>query len=153
MKIFASVEFAEDASRQSPGRVKGRLLRYGDVTNRGETFAPGSLSWDESGIILNLQHQRTEPLTRFTPMTSGDDLLVDLALPNTQRGRDTALLLREGVYTGLSAEAHILAEHVKDGVTVFEQAQLVGASLVDRPAFPKSVLMEKRGGLFWEPWL
>ena len=57
-EIRCSIELRADASRESPGRIVGTLLTYGErASDRPELFEQGSLQWDEkTGIVLNRQH-------------------------------------------------------------------------------------------------
>ena len=46
-EIFCQIEFRQDESRQSPGRLSGILVPYGVKANdRPELFEPDSLHWD-----------------------------------------------------------------------------------------------------------
>ena len=81
------------------------LITYGKrALDRAEVFAPGALQWPADGIILNMQHDRQAPIMRFTPELDGAELRIDAALPDTQRGRDAATMVRNGTFTGLSIE-------------------------------------------------
>ena len=94
-EIRCKIECREDESRQSPGRLYGVLMQYESrAGDRPETFANGSLSWPEGGIVLNLQHDRKQPLTRFIPKVEGRSVLIDTPLPDTSAGRDAATLIR-----------------------------------------------------------
>ena len=44
------------------------------------------------------------PILRFTPEVDGDEVRIDAALPDTQRGRDAATMIRNGTFQGLSIE-------------------------------------------------
>ena len=45
--------------------------------------------------FLNEQHNRQAPIMRFTPELDGKELRIDAALPDTQRGRDAATMIKE----------------------------------------------------------
>ena len=63
-----SVEFREDETRQSPGRLVGTLMTYNAAArNRREVFEPGALTWPAEGIILRRQHVRAAPIMRAVP--------------------------------------------------------------------------------------
>ncbi len=80
-EIRCAIELREDESRQSPGRIFGTLLEYETrARDRAEVFKAGSLSWPESGIILNMQHDRQQPIFRFTPEQRGSEIVIDAAL-------------------------------------------------------------------------
>ena len=50
-EIRCAIEFREDETRQSPGRIVGSLLTYGKrARDRAEMFKPGALHWPAGGI-------------------------------------------------------------------------------------------------------
>ena len=80
-------------------------MRYGDAGQHGrEVFARGALSWPDGGIVLNEQHNRQAPIVRFVPVDDGDEVRIDVELPDTQRGRDAATMVRDGTMRGVSVE-------------------------------------------------
>ena len=105
--ITCEIRFAEDETRQTPGRLVGTLLTYGErASDRPEVFDPDSIYFPDGGLWINEQHNRQAPILRAMPTLEGRALLVDAALPNTQRGRDAATGLQSDppLYTGLSLE-------------------------------------------------
>ena len=144
-EIRCSIEYREDESRQSPGRIVGSLITYGKrARDRAEVFAPGALHWPDGGIVLNEQHNRQAPILRFTPQIDGAEVRIDAALPDTQRGRDAATSIRNGLMTGLSIEFRSEAEgRASGGVRQIRRAHLAGAALVDSPSHVSQV--EVRG--------
>ena len=50
-------------------------------------FAPGSLTFAAGGLVLNRQHERRNPIMRFTPELRGDALVIDAKLPSGNIGR------------------------------------------------------------------
>ena len=144
-EIRCKIEYRQDDSRQSPGRLSGTLLTYGQrASDRPETFADGALSWPDGGVVLNLQHDRRQPLLRFVPEVRGKDVVVSAALPDTSAGRDAAVLVREGVMTGLSVEFRSLQEGRRDGMREIRQAKLLGAALVDDASYKNVVEVRER---------
>ena len=147
--LLIEVRYVEDTTRESPGRLTGVLLTYGETSrDRPERFMRDSLHWLETGIIVNEQHNRQAAIMRVHPFLDGDLLRVDEPLPNTQRGRDAATNIRDGLYTGLSVEFSkrgVLASYV-GGVREIRQAQLVGAGLVDLASYPGSVVEVRERG-------
>ena len=139
-EIRCSIEIREDGSRQSPGRIVGTLLTYGErAGDRPEVFMPGALSWPEGGIILNEQHNRQAPIMRFVPELRDGKVLIDAALPDTQRGRDAAVMVRNGTMTGLSVEFRASREsRSARGVRQIETARLLAAGLVDSGSYAGS---------------
>ena len=134
IELHAALELHQDAA--GPGRLSGILLTYNEAVadGRGHLFRRGSLEWPADGILLNLSHDRKQPLMRVQPEDDGDRVLLDAPLPDTQRGRDTAVMVRAGTYTGLSAEVQVHADRTVGGRREIERAELVGAAVVDTPA-------------------
>ena len=139
-EIRCSIELRQDDTRQSPGRLTGTLLTYETrAKDRPEMFASGSLTWPEGGIILNEQHNRAQPIIRFTPEVRGKEVKIDIPLPDTQRGRDTAEMVRNGTMRGLSIEFKARNEENRAGVRIVKSAALTGAALVDDGSYGTSV--------------
>lgn len=141
--IYADMELVEDPGRESPGRVQGVLVTYGEqAVDRPDVYEPDSLSWPEDGIVLNEVHERSQLIKRFTPYQDGRELKIDLPLPPTQRGRDAAVLLRDKTYTGLSIEVvrASIVSTIKAGVRHISKGTLAAAALVDKAAFTGSVV-------------
>ena len=155
LEIFASIQFAEDDTRQEPGRIIGTLLSYEEkAADRPMVFADGALSWPDGGIVLNLQHDRTKHLARFAPTAQGARLLVDVRLPDTVAARDAVTLVRAGVLTGLSAEVEPLEEEHMGGLRRVTKERLIGAALVDGASFKSSTVSvharQGRGRRIWQ---
>ena len=113
-RIGIEIRFKEDESRQSPGRLFGILMDYETrAQDRPEVFKRGALSWPDNGIVVNEQHARTQPITRVVPEVRGSQVVVDVPLPDTQRGRDAATLIRNGTLTGLSVEFKSLRQALR----------------------------------------
>ena len=145
-EIRCAIELRADASRESPGRLVGTLLEYNErASDRAELFEQGSLSWPESGIILNRQHQRGSPIMRVVPIVQGNSVVLDSALPDTQAGRDTAAEIRAGLFNGLSVEFKAIKQRFEGGVRKIGAAMLQAAAIVDSPAYSGSAGLEVRG--------
>ena len=145
-EIRCAIELRQDETRQGPGRIVGTLIKYGErAHDRAETFAPGALRWPEGGIILNEQHNRQAPILRFTPELDGAELRIDAQLPDTQRGRDAATMIRNGTLTGLSIEFLAESEGRAAGVREVRRAVLAGAALVDSPSYKTTVEVRSKG--------
>ena len=143
--IHCEIELRADDSRASPGRVVGTLLEYGQrARDRAERFLEGSLTWPDGGIVLNIQHDRSQAVTRFTPKLEGASLTIDAPLPDSQRGRDVAVGLRPGpdgaapLYSGLSVEFVSQQEARRAGIRELSKASLIAAALVDSPSYASS---------------
>lgn len=140
-----ALELREDETRQSPGRLVGTILTYGErASDRAEVFDPGSLTWPADGIVINRQHARTAPIMRAIPEVRGDAVVVDAPLPDTMAGRDAAREVRSGLFKGLSVEFRAIKQAYRDGVRHIEAAALAAAGLVDTPSYAGSTA-EVRG--------
>ena len=137
--IQCEVRFQEDDAKQSPGRLVGVLMTYEKrAADRRELFKRGALRFPPGGIIINEQHQRGAPILRAVPIVDGDTVRIDAMLPDTQRGRDAATNLKEGVLTGLSVEMYPEAETMQNGIRVIQRAFAPRAGLVDDPSYSDS---------------
>ena len=133
---------------QDGNRLTGTVLRYNDVAvvaGQPERFAPGAFG-DTSAfdVILNVQHQRTRPIARtgsgLTLRDGPESLTMAAELPQTRDAADTLELVRSGVLRGLSVEFRAIRESFVGGVRVIHEAVLTGLGVVDRPAYPASVV-------------
>jgi hypothetical protein len=98
------------------------------------------LDWPAEGILINLMHDRQQPLLRALPYLDGDELRIAADLPDTTRGRDVATDMRQPMplYTGLSVEFRASAEGRRGGLREIRRAFLPSAGLVDRAAYAGS---------------
>ena len=144
-EIRCSVEVRQDDTRQSPGRLVGTLLRYGErAGDRAELFEADSLTWPEDGIVLRRQHSRSAPIARVFPEVRDGAVVLDTLLPDTQAGRDAAAEIRSGLFAGLSVEFRARRQRYAGGVRRIVNAVLTGAGLVDNPSYRGS-RVELRG--------
>ena len=140
-EIRCAVELREDDSRSSPGRLFGVVMKYGSPANRlRERFADGALEWDAGGIVINEQHNRQSPIVRAIPERRGADVVVDVLLPDSQRGRDAATGIKSGLYRGLSVEFVAKSEGMVAGIREVRSASLIRIGLVDDPEYQSSVV-------------
>ena len=138
-EIRCAIECRADESRQSPGRIVGTLLAYETrAGDRPEMFAAGALAWPDGGIVLNEQHNRQAPILRFSPTVDGHEVRIDAPMPDTQRGRDAATMIRNGTFRGLSVEFRATSEGTRNGLRLIRAGRLLGAALVDSPSYPSS---------------
>ena len=139
MELRCAIEFRQDESRLTPGRIVGTLMQYETrASDRPEQFKAGALEWPEGGVILNLSHDRKQPVMRFTPEVRGSAVMIDAPLPDTSRGRDAAEMVRNGTLTGLSVEFNALAEGMNGNLREVRRALLGAAALVDSPSYAAS---------------
>ena len=150
--LLCEIRYEADESRLSPGRLTGTLVTYETrAKDRPELFKRGALTWPEAGIIINEQHARQAPIVRAVPFLEGDALKIDARLPDTQRGRDAATNVREGVLTGLSVEFYARQESRRAGVREIRQAILAAAGLVDSGSYADSTVeVREKSGPFWQ---
>jgi len=139
------IEFrAEGDTLSGPLIVYGDRARFGDWT---ETFEPGSLRHDD--VIANLQHDRGKPVVRSgagLTLTDGpQSLQAHLTLPDTVYGREARELVSARILRGFSVEFRATKETWDQARKErrIEEADLVGFALVDRPAYPASVIAQR----------
>ncbi len=148
-RLLVPCEIREDASRESPGRLFGTLMRYDEpslgVTKTrdgrfmrpgGEVFKAGALTWPEDGIVVNVMHDKTQAVLKAIPETRGTEVVIDAMLPNTGKGRDLATDIRGGLYEGFSVEFHADRTRMSAGRREIQSARLVDVGVVGKPAYP-----------------
>ena len=150
-EIRCAVELREDDTRQSPGRLTGTLLTYGERADHlPEIFERGAFDLDairaNGGIVINRQHTRGAPIVRVVPELQGDKLVIDVALPDTQAGRDAAVEVRSGLMRGLSVEFQPIQARRVSGIRRISKALLMAGGLVDDAAYLGSTVEVREGG-------
>ena len=141
----SSIECSEER-REISGKIVP--LGTGEVghTNLGAyTFAANSIEIaDPSKIKLLSQHDLKKPIGRMTASeTRADGIYATFKLSRSSGGNDALIMAQEGLVTGLSIGAEILASKPsKDGYTVVSSARLKEVSLVTVPAFASSEILE-----------
>ena len=143
-----ALEFRADETRQSPGRLVGTLLKYGErAGDRGELFEDGALTWPADGVVLNRAHSKASPIMRVIPEVRGKELFIDAPFPNTTAGRDAAEEMRTGLLRGLSVEFRAVKQSYRNGLRIISEALLGGAGLVANPSYQGSTAeVRKREG-------
>lgn len=139
---FRFVEFRQSGENT----IEGRVVRYGSFAEIGgslrERFAPGSVS--HSDVIANIQHERAKPVARtgagLTLVDSAAELRATIAMPDTAYGREARELVQAGILRGLSMEFLAHQEDWEGSERTIMRAELVGIGIVDRPAYPDSVI-------------
>ena len=135
-EIRFRVEVRAD-DRNSPGRLQGVLMRYGErAADRPEVFRDGSLEWEADGIVINRQHSRAMPVMRAVPKIEGSEVRIDAPIPDTMAGRDLASEVRAGLFHGLSVEFEALDEGFAGELREIRKARLLAAAVVDEPSYP-----------------
>ena len=141
-QLLCEIRFQDDG-RDSPGRLTGTLITMEQpARDRPEVFTRGALTWPNGGIVINEMHNRQAPIVRAVPFLDGDALKIDVALPDTTRGRDIATAMRQEhpLYTGLSVEFKALAEGRRGNLREIRRAYCPSAGLVDRGAYAGSTV-------------
>ena len=159
-EIRCKVELREDDTRQSPGRMVGTLLTYGEkASDRPELFERGSIDLDaikaSGGIVLNRQHTHSAPIMRVIPELRGDAVVIDAELPESSAGRDAAVEIRSGLMRGLSVEFKARRARMVSGVRRISAATLVGGGLVHDPSYSGSTVEVRDKGrpeTWLRPW-
>ena len=149
--LECEVRFAADETRESPGRLIGTLVKYSvRASDRNEMFMDGALYFPPDGkIVVNEMHNRASPVLQATPELVGDELRIDAPFLNTQRGRDTALLVQQGVLKGLSVEMYVeKSTRSRNGTREIRRAYCPRAGIVDVPSY-KDSLVEVRSRRYW----
>ena len=152
------IEYRDDATRESPGRLTGVLMTYGTPARRlRERFEQDSLHWRDDGIVIRELHpprdasgrpiNTTPPILRTVPFLEGRELKIDAALPNTTKGRDVAEAMRGPLplYGGVSIEFAAELETRESGIRVIKRALLDGAALVLRGEYADSTVEVREG--------
>ena len=142
-EIRCEIRLADEVEGK-PTRLIGTLMPYGErAKDRPEIFEPGSLTWDEGGVVLRRQHNRQQPILKFSPIERDGVLTIDTPIPATTAGSDCEAEVRDGLLTSLSVEFRSIRERFVEGVRMIAQAHLSGAGLVDAGAY-ESATVEAR---------
>lgn len=133
---------------EGDGVIVGTAIRYGDVATMGsfsERFEPGALRF--SDVIVNLMHRREAPVARTgagLELSDGSAALeARISLPDTSYAREARELIEARILRGMSIEFRADQERWEDRVRVIERASLTAIGLVDRPAYPDSVIAQR----------
>ena len=74
-ELLIPIEFRQDESRESPGRLVGVLLPYEvRAGDRPEMFEQGALRIPDDGVLLREMHRRDAPIMKIHPYLSGAEL-------------------------------------------------------------------------------
>ena len=141
----SSIECSEERRE-----ISGKIVPMGTgeigKTNLGAyVFAAGSIDIEDvSKIKLLSQHDMKKPVGRMTAAESREDgIYATFKLSKSTGGNDALIMASEGLVTGLSIGAEIIASKPsKDGYTVVSQAKLKEVSLVTEPAFKSAQILE-----------
>ena len=141
----ASIECSEDR-REISGKIVP--IGTGEVghTNLGSVvFEKGSIDIsDFSKIKLLSQHDMKKPIGRMIAAdTREDGIYATFKLSRSTGGNDALVMAQEGLVSGLSIGAEIIASKPsRDGHIVVSAAKLKEVSLVTEPAFKSAQVLE-----------
>jgi HK97 family phage prohead protease len=130
--------------------ITGKIVPFGNdeigSTNLGSyTFEAGSIEIaDPTKIKLLSQHDMKKPVGRMISAEQKEDgIYATFKLSRSQAGTDALIMASEGLVSGLSIGAEILASKPsRNGHTVVTAAKLKEVSLVTEPAFKSAQVLE-----------
>lgn len=133
---------------EDDGAIAGPIIVYGDEARIGdwrETFAPGSLR--HSDVIVNIQHDRYRPIARTgagLTLTDGPDAMrAHIVMPDTAHAREARELVSARLLRGFSIEFRAERDSWEGQKRTVHEAELRGLAIVDRPAYPDSVIAHR----------
>jgi hypothetical protein len=141
----SSIECSEER-REISGKIVP--LGTGEIgnTNLGAySFEAGSIEIaDPSKIKLLSQHDMKKPIGRMiSAETRADGIYATFKLSRSTGGNDALVMAQEGLVTGMSIGAEIIASKPsRNGHTVVSAAKLKEVSLVTEPAFKSAQVLE-----------
>ena len=143
----SSIECSEDRREISGKIVPMGTGEVGSTNLGGVVFEAGSIQIDDvSKIKLLSQHDIKKPVGRMIAAeTRADGIYATFKLSRSQAGTESLILAQEGLVSGLSVGAEIIASKPsRDGHTVISKASLKEVSLVTEAAFKSAAVTEIR---------
>jgi HK97 family phage prohead protease len=142
----SSIECSEERREISGKIVPMGTGEVGNTNLGAYTFANDSIEiTDASKVKLFSQHDMKKPLGRMisAEVRPNDGIYAVFRLSRSQAGSDALIMASEGLVTGLSIGAEIVASKPsREGYTVVTAAKLREVSLVTVPAFASSEVLE-----------
>ena len=141
----ASLECSEERREISGKIVPMGTGEVGHTNLGGVVFEAGSIDVsDISKIKLLSQHDMKKPVGRMTAAeVRQDGIYATFKLSRSTGGNDALIQAQEGLVSGLSVGAEIIASKPsRDGHTVVTAAKLKEVSLVTEPAFKSAQVLE-----------
>ena len=144
----SSIECSEDRRE-----IRGKIVpmgtgEIGQTNLGGVVFAAGSIDvTDISKIRLLSQHDMKKPVGKMisAEVRENDGIYATFRLSRSTGGNDALIQAQEGLVSGLSVGAEILASKPsRDGHTVVTKASLKEVSLVTEAAFRSAAVTEIR---------
>jgi HK97 family phage prohead protease/HK97 family phage major capsid protein len=141
----SSIECSEDRREISGKIVPMGTGEIGNTNMGGVVFEAGSINIEDvSKIKLLSQHDMKKPVGRMIAAeTRADGIYATFKLSRSQAGSDAMIMASEGLVSGLSVGAEIIASKPsRDGHIVVSAAKLKEVSLVTEPAFKSAQVLE-----------
>ena len=141
----SSIECSEDRREISGKIVPMGTGEIGQTNMGGVVFEAGSINIEDvSKIKLLSQHDMKKPVGRMIAAeTRADGIYATFKLSRSQAGSDAMIMASEGLVSGLSVGAEIVASKPsRDGHIVVSAAKLKEVSLVTEPAFKSAQVLE-----------
>jgi HK97 family phage prohead protease len=141
----SSIECSEERREISGKIVPMGTGEVGSTNMGGVVFAANSIDvTDISKIKLLSQHDMKKPVGRMTAAeVRPDGIYATFKLSRSTGGNDALIQAQEGLVSGLSVGAEIIASSPsRDGHIVVTSAKLKEVSLVTEPAFKSAQVLE-----------
>ena len=141
----SSIECSEDRREISGKIVPMGTGEIGNTNLGAYTFEAGSIEIEDvSKIKLFSQHDMKKPIGRMTSSEVKEDgIYATFKLSRSSAGTDALVMAQEGLVSGLSIGAEIIASKPsRNGHTVVSAAKLKEVSLVTEPAFKSAQVLE-----------
>jgi len=141
----SSIECSEERREISGKIVPMGTGEIGNTNLGAYVFEAGSIDIEDvSKIKLFSQHDMKKPVGRMTAAeTREDGIYATFKLSRSTGGNDAMIMASEGLVSGLSIGAEILASKPsRQGHTVVTSAKLKEVSLVTEPAFKSAQILE-----------
>jgi HK97 family phage prohead protease len=141
----SSIECSEERREISGKIVPMGTGEIGNTNMGGVVFEAGSIDIaDVSKIKLLSQHDIKKPVGRMIAAeTREDGIYATFKLSRSQQGQDSLIMAQEGLVSGLSVGAEVIASKPsRDGHIVVTAAKLKEVSLVTEPAFKSAQVLE-----------
>jgi HK97 family phage prohead protease len=141
----SSIECSEDRREISGKIVPMGTGEIGNTNLGAYTFEAGSIEIEDvTAIKLFSQHDMKKPIGRMTSSeTKTDGIYATFKLSRSSAGTDALVMAQEGLVSGLSIGAEIIASKPsRNGHTVVSSAKLKEVSLVTEPAFKSAQVLE-----------
>ena len=141
----ASIECSEERREISGKIVPMGTGEIGNTNMGGVVFEAGSIDIaDVSKIKLLSQHDIKKPVGRMIAAeTREDGIYATFKLSRSTGGNDALIQAQEGLVSGLSVGAEVIASKPsRDGHIVVTAAKLKEVSLVTEPAFKSAQVLE-----------